>query len=111
MRDYTAKLAWTTRDKDQDCDVHHFKTVRDSDGVVIGEHVEFGGCAYSGGYRKLWGTCDLSRTLTDPFAGFFPRPSLGNTQCLNTEFQLSQSDTTKTTLQPTKSLPVATQQP
>lgn len=59
--DYVGLFAWETLDRETGNRVERWKTVRRSDGVVIGEHLEevsgYGVCI-----RTLWGKCDTDRT-------------------------------------------------
>lgn len=74
---HTARLAWSTEDRETGLTVHHFKTTRDSDGVCVGEHTETRNRTNGLNFHILWGRCDLSRTESlSPFDGWLPRPKL-----------------------------------
>lgn len=67
--DYVARFAWTTTDRETGDRYHRFKTIRRSDGVVIGEHIEMQMRWPSLGYgiQRLWGVCDTDRESREMF--------------------------------------------
>ena len=69
MVDYVARYAWTTEDRESGNKVHRYKTVRRSDGVVVGEHLEmeYPWPSIARGKRWLWGTCDTDSESREMF--------------------------------------------